>query len=195
MVGELATRTLRAGAPAPSVETLLHAILPQNYVDHTHADAVLSISNAPDGESRIREIYGDQVVVIPYIMPGFDLAAYCAREFSRQSGAHTIGMVLLSHGVFSFGADAKESYERMIQLVAMAEAYLASRNAWVVGAPAAKPANAGAKRSRSCVARFRRPPDFRSSCGSAMSPKLADFRSRPGVVAVLRKEARRRPTT
>src|SRR6185436_1508617 len=84
MVGELATHTLRAGAPAPSVETLLHAILPQKYVDHTHADAVLSISNAPQGEQRIREIYGDKVVVIPYIMAGFDLAAYCAREFPRQ---------------------------------------------------------------------------------------------------------------
>ncbi|HEV8097209.1 MAG TPA: bifunctional aldolase/short-chain dehydrogenase [Burkholderiales bacterium] len=139
MVGELATHTLRAGAPAPSVETLLHAILPQKYVDHTHADAVLSISNVPEGDQRIREIYGGKVVVVPYIMAGFDLASYCAREFPRQSGPDTIGMVLLSHGVFSFGADARESYERMIQLVAMAEEYLASRKAWRVGAPAAKP--------------------------------------------------------
>src|SRR5262245_20789728 len=102
MVGELATHTLRAGAPAPSVETLLHAILPHAYVDHTHADAVLSISNSPDGEQRIREIYGDSVVVIPYIMPGFDLASFCAREFPRQASGRTIGMVLLAHGIFSF---------------------------------------------------------------------------------------------
>ena len=65
MVNELATHVLRAGAPAPSVETILHAILPHKYVDHTHADAVLSISNSPDGEKRIRDIYGDKVVVIP----------------------------------------------------------------------------------------------------------------------------------
>ncbi len=75
MVNELATHGLRAGAPAASVETLLHAILPHKFVDHTHADAVLSISNSPDGEKRIRDIYGDKVVVIPYIMAGFDLAA------------------------------------------------------------------------------------------------------------------------
>jgi rhamnose utilization protein RhaD (predicted bifunctional aldolase and dehydrogenase)/NAD(P)-dependent dehydrogenase (short-subunit alcohol dehydrogenase family) len=140
MVNELNTHMLRAGAPAPSVETILHAILPYPYVDHTHADAVLSISNAPDGEQRVREIYGSKVVVIPYIMAGFDLAAYCAREFPKQAGRDTIGMVLLSHGMFSFGADAKESYERMISLVSIAEDYLASRKAWQVSLPAASSA-------------------------------------------------------
>jgi rhamnose utilization protein RhaD (predicted bifunctional aldolase and dehydrogenase)/NAD(P)-dependent dehydrogenase (short-subunit alcohol dehydrogenase family) len=143
MVNELATHTLRAGAPAPSVETILHAILPHRYVDHTHADAVLSISNAPEGEKRIRGIYGDLVVVIPYIMAGFDLAAHCAREFPRQAGRNTIGMVLLSHGVFSFGADARESYERMVKLVGMAEDYLKAKRAWDVGPPQARPASAG----------------------------------------------------
>ena len=135
MVNELATHTLRAGAPAPSVETILHAILPHKYVDHTHADAVLSISNAPDGDKRIRDIYGDKVVVIPYVMAGFDLAAYCAREFPQQKTKHTVGMILLSHGVFSFAADARESYELMIELVSMAEKYLAAQKAWSVGLP------------------------------------------------------------
>ena len=65
LVNELATHRLSACAPAPSVETLLHAILPYKYVDHTHADAMLSVSNSPEGEQRIREIYGDKVVVIP----------------------------------------------------------------------------------------------------------------------------------
>ena len=138
MVGELATHTLRAGAPAPSVEALLHAILPYKYVDHTHADSVLSVSNSPDGEQRVREIYGDRVAVIPYVMPGFDLAALCAREFPQQKTRHTVGMVLLSHGIFSFGDDARESYERMIELVTLAERYLAGRKAWSIGpAPAA----------------------------------------------------------
>lgn len=137
MVNELNTHSLRAGAPSPSVETILHAILPHKYVDHTHADAVLSVSNAPDGEKRVREIYGDRVVVIPYIMAGFDLAAFCAREFPKQAGKSTVGMVLLSHGIFSFGADARESYERMIELVSMAEEYLQRKNAWhpVAGSP------------------------------------------------------------
>ena len=135
MVNELATHTLRAGAPAPSVETILHAILPHKYVDHTHADAVLSVSNSPDGDKRIRDIYGDKAVVIPYIMAGFDLAAYCAREFPKQKTKNTVGMMLLSHGVFSFAADARESYELMIELVSMAEKYLTANKAWSVGLP------------------------------------------------------------
>jgi rhamnose utilization protein RhaD (predicted bifunctional aldolase and dehydrogenase)/NAD(P)-dependent dehydrogenase (short-subunit alcohol dehydrogenase family) len=130
MVNELNTHVLRAGAPSPSVETLLHALLPQRYVDHTHADAVLAISNAPDGEKRMREIYGERVAVIPYAMAGFQLAALCAREFARQVTAKTQGVVLISHGIVSVGAEARESYERMIELVSMAEAYLEKRKAW-----------------------------------------------------------------
>ncbi len=130
MVNELAVRRVRAGAPAPSVESILHALLPQRYVDHTHADAVLAISNAPDGEKRLREIYGERVVLIPYAMAGFELAARCAREYPRQAGKKTVGMVLVSHGIFSFGEEARESYERMIELVSMAEEYLKSKRAW-----------------------------------------------------------------
>jgi rhamnose utilization protein RhaD (predicted bifunctional aldolase and dehydrogenase)/NAD(P)-dependent dehydrogenase (short-subunit alcohol dehydrogenase family) len=135
MLNELNIHVLRADAPSPSVETLLHAILPHKYVDHTHADAVLAVSNAPEGDKRIREIYGERVAVIPYVMAGFDLAAYCAREFPKQATGKTIGMVLLSHGIFSFGADARESYERMIELVSTAEDYLQKKKAWHVGLP------------------------------------------------------------
>jgi len=156
MVNELNTHMLRAGAPSPSVETILHAILPHKYVDHTHADAVLSVSNAPDGEKRIREIYGERVVVIPYIMAGFDLAAYCAREFPKQAGRNTVGMVLLSHGVFSFGPDARSSYELMIELVSMAEEYLARKKAWQIGfSPGVKGESASAFK-REDVAKLRR---------------------------------------
>jgi len=130
MVSELATHVVRAGAPAPSVETILHAILPYRYVDHTHADALLAVTNTADGERRIREIYGDEVVLIPYVMPGFDLARLCAREFPRQAHERTLGMVLLNHGIFSFGSSARESYERMIMLVERAEGYLRGRQAW-----------------------------------------------------------------
>jgi rhamnose utilization protein RhaD (predicted bifunctional aldolase and dehydrogenase)/NAD(P)-dependent dehydrogenase (short-subunit alcohol dehydrogenase family) len=139
MVSELNARKLRPDAPSPSVETILHAILPHRYVDHTHADAVLAISNAPDGEKRIREIYGDRVVVVPYAMAGFELAARCAREYPRQAGKNTIGMVLISHGIFSFGEDARQSYERMIELVTMAEEYLARNKAWTLSLPPANP--------------------------------------------------------
>ncbi len=130
MVNELVTNMTRASAPAPSVETILHALLPHKFVDHTHADAVLAVTNTANGEKRIAEIYGDQVVIIPYIMPGFDLARLCAELFPKHAGANTIGMVLLKHGIFSFGANARESYERMITLVDLAERYLDKQHAW-----------------------------------------------------------------
>jgi rhamnose utilization protein RhaD (predicted bifunctional aldolase and dehydrogenase)/NAD(P)-dependent dehydrogenase (short-subunit alcohol dehydrogenase family) len=129
MVSELATHVLRAGAPAPSVETILHAILPFRYVDHTHADAVLAVTNTVDGAARVRDIYRDDVVVIPYVMPGFELARLCAQEFPRQAHAGTLGMVLLNHGIFSFGQTALEAYQRMLELVGRAEDYLAQHRA------------------------------------------------------------------
>jgi rhamnose utilization protein RhaD (predicted bifunctional aldolase and dehydrogenase)/NAD(P)-dependent dehydrogenase (short-subunit alcohol dehydrogenase family) len=132
MMNELATQVMRAGSPAPSVETILHAILPYKYVDHTHADAVLAITNTEHGEKYVREIYGRDVVVIPYVMPGFDLARVCARTFAVEAHAGTIGIVLMNHGVFSFGSSAKQSYERMIDLVSRAERFLSTRNAWEV---------------------------------------------------------------
>lgn len=133
MVNELVTHMTRSSAPVPSVETILHAILPYKFVDHTHADAVVTITNTPGGEERIREIYGGAVVVIPYVMPGFDLARVCAERFPAESGPETIGMVLLSHGIFSFGETAQESYERMIHLVGLAEEYLERQNVGSLG--------------------------------------------------------------
>jgi rhamnose utilization protein RhaD (predicted bifunctional aldolase and dehydrogenase)/NAD(P)-dependent dehydrogenase (short-subunit alcohol dehydrogenase family) len=132
MVNQLVTNMLKASAPAPSIETILHGLMPQKFVDHTHADAVLSVTNTRDGEKRIREIYGKRCVVIPYLIPGFDLAQFCAREFKRQGTPDTVGMVLLNHGIFSFGNTAREAYERMIELVTLAEKYLQSKQAWSI---------------------------------------------------------------
>lgn len=129
MVNELATQVTRAGAPAPSVEAILHAVIPHKFVDHTHADALLAVTNTDDGEARIREIYGDEVVVVPYVMPGFELAKVCARKFKAEAKPSTTGIVLLKHGLFSFGATAEESYGRMISLVERAENYLRKRGA------------------------------------------------------------------
>jgi len=133
MVNELRTSMTLASAPTPSVEAILHAVLPFKYVDHTHADAVVTITNTADGEARVREIYGASVVVIPYVMPGFDLARLCAERFPAEAGPETIGMVLLNHGIFSFGATARESYDRMIHLVGLAEEYLKRLGAWELG--------------------------------------------------------------
>ncbi len=132
MVSELLANMTRAGAPTPSVEAILHAILPYKYVDHTHADAIVTITNSVNGEARIREIYGEDVVVVPYIMPGFDLSRLCSELFPRECGKATKGMVLLNHGIFTFGATARESYDRMIELVTRAEDYLRQKKAWDV---------------------------------------------------------------
>ncbi len=137
MVNELVTHMTRSSAPIPSVETILHAILPYKFVDHTHADAVVTITNTAGGERRIKEIYGDQAVIVPYVMPGFDLARLCEKIYSEQTHAKTIGMILMNHGVFSFGETAKICYERMIALVSLAEDYLKKQNAWEIPVPGA----------------------------------------------------------
>lgn len=130
MVNELKTQMTLAGAPSPSVETILHAVLPYQFVDHTHADAVVTLTNTVDGEQRIREIYGDKVIIVPYVMPGFDLARTIGQQYEREATEQTIGMILLNHGLFSFSDSAEESYERMIELVSMAEQSLMAQGAW-----------------------------------------------------------------
>ncbi|HUK58544.1 MAG TPA: bifunctional aldolase/short-chain dehydrogenase [Stellaceae bacterium] len=110
-------------APNPSVETLLHAFLPHRYVDHTHATAVLSIADQPDGAERCIELYGGRLALVPYIMPGFLLAKKAAEIYEAEPEVE--GLVLLKHGIFTFGESARQSYERMIDAVTMAEERLA----------------------------------------------------------------------
>jgi rhamnose utilization protein RhaD (predicted bifunctional aldolase and dehydrogenase) len=156
MVQELRAAMTNPSAPTPSVETILHALLPYRFVDHTHADALLAITNTADGEQRVREIYGDRVVVLPYVMPGFDLARLAAERFPKESGPRTVGMVLLNHGFFSFGETARESYERMIDLVRRAEEYLRRRSAWhVVGVSESAPLQSAVPRAEVAALRQR----------------------------------------
>jgi rhamnose utilization protein RhaD (predicted bifunctional aldolase and dehydrogenase)/NAD(P)-dependent dehydrogenase (short-subunit alcohol dehydrogenase family) len=167
IVNEFATQLTRTGAPTPSVEALLHALLPHKFVDHTHADAVLAVTNTANGEERTREIYGDKVVVIPYVMPGFDLARLCAMRFPAEARPDTVGMVLMNHGVFSFGQSARESYERMIALVQMAEDYLARHRAWDL--PRQHRTGAGQSRRIDC-ARLRK--DISAAAGFPLIMKV-----------------------
>jgi rhamnose utilization protein RhaD (predicted bifunctional aldolase and dehydrogenase)/NAD(P)-dependent dehydrogenase (short-subunit alcohol dehydrogenase family) len=153
MAVELKACMTDPSAPAPSVEAILHAILPAKFVDHTHADALIAVSNTPGGAERVREIYGEEVIVIPYVMPGFKLARECARLVPPKLTARTVGLVLMNHGLFSFGETARESYERMIHLVTRAEDYLAKRKAWHIAWPAAP---APARSLRIELAQFRR---------------------------------------
>ena len=122
---------LDSASPNPSVETLLHAFLPHKFVDHTHSTAVLSLIDQPDGEARARALYGDRMGIVPYVMPGFDLAKRAAEIYAEEPDVN--GLVLHKHGVFTFGDTARESYEFMIGMVTLAEAQLPSgRNLWPV---------------------------------------------------------------
>ncbi len=127
-------------APAPSVEAILHAVIPFQFVDHTHADAVVAITNTPGGDGTIRKILGDKVLYIPYVMPGFVLARK-VYELTRDADWKKYeGMVLLNHGIFSFADNARESYERMIRLVTKAEDFIKSKKVFdLPTAPAAQP--------------------------------------------------------
>lgn len=132
MENELKLSMSRASAPAPSVETLVHALLPAKFVDHTHAGALISVMNSHNGIERVQELYGEQVVIVPYAMPGFRLVRVCREIFPSLVTGTSIGVVLAHHGVFTFGDTAKASYERMIELVDRAERYLDSQGAWLL---------------------------------------------------------------
>jgi rhamnulose-1-phosphate aldolase/alcohol dehydrogenase len=125
MVNEVRRQLLDTGAPNPSVEALLHAALPHKYVDHTHADAILILTNQSDGEAMVREALGDRVAILPWIMPGFPLAKAVAKAYADNPDVE--GVVLLQHGIFTFGDDARASYERMIDLVVTAEKFADQR--------------------------------------------------------------------
>ena len=111
-------------APNPSVETILHGIIPYTFVDHTHADAVVIVTNTDNGEERIKEIYGDSVLIVPYVMPGFILAKTIYEMTRGIDWEKLEGMILLNHGVFTFNHDPKKSYEKMIEIVSKAEDYI-----------------------------------------------------------------------
>ncbi len=118
-------------APNPSVEAILHAIIPFKFVDHTHTDAVVTVTNTDNGEERIREIYGDRVLIVPYIMPGFVLAKKVYEMTKGMDWSKVEAIILMSHGVFTFDDDAKVSYENMINIVTESEEYLKKHKAVV----------------------------------------------------------------
>ena len=143
MVNAQRQQLLDSGAPNPSVETLLHAYMPEKFVDHTHSVAMLALADQPNSEALFKDLWGDRVVCVPYVMPGFLLAKAAAA--AREAQPDAIGMALMRHGLFTFGATAKESYQRMIALVSEAEEFIAARRrpaaapaAWSNGPPAAE---------------------------------------------------------
>lgn len=124
MLNELRRARLDTSGPDPSVEAILHAIIPAPFVLHSHANAILAISNTEGGGGKIRELFGDSVVVVPYAMPGFRAAKVASESIRADVSDTTVGVVLLHHGLFTFGDTAERAYGRMIDLVDIAEQYV-----------------------------------------------------------------------
>ncbi len=125
MTNQLRINRLDAAAPAPSVETLLHAFLPYRFIDHSHADALLCLSNQPCGVALLQEAVGPQVAVLPYVTAGFPLARAVARAHDQQP--NVTGIIVAQHGLFTFGDDARTAYERHIAIVDACERFIAAR--------------------------------------------------------------------
>ena len=117
---------LDPAAPNPSVEAILHGLLPFKHIDHTHANAIVSLTNQPHGEDIVRELFPDSIIV-PYVMPGFDLAKACDAAFRANPDGD--GMILLKHGIFTWSEDPRKSYEEMIEKIDRAERRIAQGRA------------------------------------------------------------------
>ena len=125
MVSQVRRCMVDPTGPTPSIETLLHAFLPQRFIDHSHADAILAISNRPDGESLCRALYGDRVFTLPWIMPGFPLAKAVADAFEAHPDAQ--GVLLHKHGLFTWGETADEALNLHRELVGIAADHYAEQ--------------------------------------------------------------------
>ncbi len=151
MVNQLRIHLFDAGAPNPSVETLLHAFLPHRFIDHTHADIALVVTNQlpQEAEERVHDAFGPRWAIVPYVMPGFALAKLAAEVYERDASVE--GLVLLNHRLFTFADDARTAYERMIAGVDRAERYVRSRardERPLVAVPATAPLDASAVAAR-----------------------------------------------
>ena len=122
---ELRRELLRCEDPLPSIETLVHAVISDRFVDHTHADAILILSNQPGGEDLVREALGEDTPIVPYVVPGFELAKTVMK--AREQHPEATGMIWMRHGVITWGSTARESYTRMIDLVSRAETFIEER--------------------------------------------------------------------
>ena len=106
-------------SPNPSVETFLHAFLPFKFVDHTHSDAIMEVTNRPNGKDFCKKIFGNKVSIVPYVMPGFGLAQKINEVYKKNPNINCL--ILLNHGIFTFDNTAKKSYDLMIKYVSIAE--------------------------------------------------------------------------
>ena len=124
MVNQFRTHMLDSTAPNPSIETLVHAFLPHKFIDHTHADAIVTLTNMDQPEDRLKDVLGDKIGILPWIMPGFPLSKKVVELYEKQPDIEAI--ILLNHGIFTFAATGEVAYSQMIHYVTLAEKYIDS---------------------------------------------------------------------
>jgi rhamnose utilization protein RhaD (predicted bifunctional aldolase and dehydrogenase)/NAD(P)-dependent dehydrogenase (short-subunit alcohol dehydrogenase family) len=180
MVNVQRSNLLDSKAPNPSVETLLHAFLPHKFIDHTHSNAVLALTDQPDGEELARDLYGKRAALVPYVMPGFALARKTS-EIARAN-PDVEGLILLKHGIFSMGATAEEAYARMIDLVTLAERRLAKATRKVFPG-AALPTGPATAADVAPILRGLLSIPARSGGREAAQRFVFEFRTGPGILA------------
>ncbi|MBL0702087.1 MAG: bifunctional aldolase/short-chain dehydrogenase [Desulfosarcina sp.] len=122
MDNQLRIHRIWADSPDPSVETVVHAFLPHKYIDHTHADAILVLTNSLNGQEILNKALGANIAVIPYIMSGFPLAKAILNAYEKNPAIEAV--VVMNHGIFTFSDDAETAYNRMIESVTRAEAFI-----------------------------------------------------------------------
>lgn len=127
LAGELRCALFDDTAPDPSVESLVHALLPHTAVVHSHADAILTLSNTPDGRALVGEVCGPDVLLVDYAMSGPALAAAClaAWEAAGEAQDRVVGLVVLNHGLFTVGDTPGQALERHLAIVGAAEKRIA----------------------------------------------------------------------
>jgi len=125
MVGEIRTHLFDFQSPTPSIETLVHAFIDRKFLDHTHAEAILALTNQPEGRKLVEEALGEDVIVLDYVKPGFELAQAAVEAIEAHPGSRA--QVWMRHGLLSWGETAQESYQTTIELVSKAESFLAQR--------------------------------------------------------------------
>ena len=123
MVARQKEAMMNSSAPNPSVEAILHALIPYKFVDHTHADAIVTISNSVDGDEHIVKLFPN-FLIVDYVMPGFELAHKVYEMTKNMNWDEIDGIILHNHGIFTFDDDAKKSYTKMIDAVTKAEQFL-----------------------------------------------------------------------
>ena len=188
MVDYLGRALIDPKSRRPSIETLLHGFLSATAVLHTHADAILAITNTRGREATVHECFGNAVVTVPYLRPGFALSKLVADVFARNPGL--AGLVLMNHGLITWGDTPEQAYRRHIELVTRAEDFVAQRSS-----------QAGIRESESRPAASRRQtaPVLRGMLGRKRRMVL-EFDGSPEVLRFLERSnvselARRGPAT